>query len=225
MTAMSDVTVLLLTFFMLTSTFLQKEPVTVITPSSVSEEKVPVSDLATVLVSPTGKVFLSILGDADPESKDTFGSEAVRKSIAMTAIADWNDTHSQKVNLTEAQLTAFSKMNMFGVPFQVLPKFLSMKQTEQDKFMQQLDSPQVGIPVSADATADNPDQFSIWLKAIRKVTAENDKFKDAIKSGEGITVKADRGTPYQFVHPVLNDLQNLKLNRFTIMTALKTAED
>ena len=28
MTAMSDVTVLLLTFFMLTSTFIQKEPVT-----------------------------------------------------------------------------------------------------------------------------------------------------------------------------------------------------
>ena len=32
MTAMSDVTVLLLTFFMLTSTFIQKEPVTVTTP-------------------------------------------------------------------------------------------------------------------------------------------------------------------------------------------------
>ena len=29
MTAMSDVTVLLLTFFMLTSTFVQKEPITV----------------------------------------------------------------------------------------------------------------------------------------------------------------------------------------------------
>ena len=36
MTAMSDVTVLLLTFFMLTSTFVQKEPVQVSTPSSVS---------------------------------------------------------------------------------------------------------------------------------------------------------------------------------------------
>ena len=34
MTAMSDVTVLLLTFFMLTSTFIQKEPVTVTTPRS-----------------------------------------------------------------------------------------------------------------------------------------------------------------------------------------------
>ena len=39
MTAMSDVTVLLLTFFMLTSTFIQKEPVVVTTPASVSEIK------------------------------------------------------------------------------------------------------------------------------------------------------------------------------------------
>ena len=50
MTAMSDVTVLLLTFFMLTSTFLNKEPVTVITPASVAEEKVPEQNLLTVLV-------------------------------------------------------------------------------------------------------------------------------------------------------------------------------
>ena len=52
MTAMSDVTVLLLTFFMLTSTFLQKEPVTVLTPSSVSEIKVPVTNYSTILISP-----------------------------------------------------------------------------------------------------------------------------------------------------------------------------
>lgn len=65
MTAMSDVTVLLLTFFMLTSTFLQKEPVTVITPSSVSEEKVPTANLASILVSPEGKVFISVSGEAD----------------------------------------------------------------------------------------------------------------------------------------------------------------
>ena len=41
MTAMSDVTVLLLTFFMLTSTFVKKEPVQVTTPASVSEIKIP----------------------------------------------------------------------------------------------------------------------------------------------------------------------------------------
>ena len=49
MTAMSDVTVLLLTFFMLTSTFLSKEPTTVITPPSVSEDKVQETNYVQVL--------------------------------------------------------------------------------------------------------------------------------------------------------------------------------
>ena len=74
MTAMSDVTVLLLTFFMLTSTFLQKEPITVITPPSVSEEKVPDANLLSVLVSPEGRVFLEVLGSKD----STMKSETVR---------------------------------------------------------------------------------------------------------------------------------------------------
>lgn len=52
MTAMSDVTVLLLTFFMLTSTFIQKEPVVVATPSSVSEIKIPETNILSILVDP-----------------------------------------------------------------------------------------------------------------------------------------------------------------------------
>lgn len=41
MTPMSDVMVLLLTFFMLTATFVKEEPVKVNTPGSVSEVKIP----------------------------------------------------------------------------------------------------------------------------------------------------------------------------------------
>jgi len=69
MTAMSDVTVLLLTFFMLTSTFVKNEPVKVNTPGSVSEMKVPENGILTVLISPEknvagqptgeGQVFMS----------------------------------------------------------------------------------------------------------------------------------------------------------------------
>ncbi|MBR6490115.1 MAG: biopolymer transporter ExbD, partial [Muribaculaceae bacterium] len=65
MTAMSDVTVLLLTFFMLTSTFLQKEPVQVITPPSVSEAKVPDEKLVQILVGPDGKVYFNLTGARD----------------------------------------------------------------------------------------------------------------------------------------------------------------
>ena len=59
MTAMSDVTVLLLTFFMLTSTFVKKEPVQVTTPASVSEIKIPETNVLQILVDPEGKIFMS----------------------------------------------------------------------------------------------------------------------------------------------------------------------
>ena len=57
MTAMSDVTVLLLTFFMLTSTFVKKEPVQVTTPASVSEIKIPEKNILQILVDPNGKIY------------------------------------------------------------------------------------------------------------------------------------------------------------------------
>ena len=60
MTAMSDVTVLLLTFFMLTSTFIQKEPVKVNPPQSVSEIKIPDANIVSILVEPSGKVFMGL---------------------------------------------------------------------------------------------------------------------------------------------------------------------
>lgn len=60
MTAMSDVTVLLLTFFMLTSSFVKKEPVRVQTPDSVSEIKIPETDILQILVDLQGKVFMSM---------------------------------------------------------------------------------------------------------------------------------------------------------------------
>ena len=60
MTPMSDVMVLLLTFFMLTSTFVKDEAVKVNTPGSVSEIKVPETDVLQILVDNEGRVFLGL---------------------------------------------------------------------------------------------------------------------------------------------------------------------
>ena len=101
MTAMSDVTVLLLTFFMLTSTFLAKEPTVVMTPSSVSEEKVPMNNLVTILVSgkdkpgnegnpaTEGKIFISFTGDKD----STLSSEHIREMMLLEAVKIYNEQH------------------------------------------------------------------------------------------------------------------------------------
>ena len=224
MTAMSDVTVLLLTFFMLTSTFLQKEPVTVLTPSSVSEQKVPTANLAQILVSPEGKVFISIAGDADAETKDTWGTEALRKTILDEAVTLYNKQNPSKaIQLTAQDREAFSKINMFGVPFQVLHQFLAMSQADQDKYIADLTQKGVGIPIAENKDMEHLNEFQIWMRAI--YNSGNDNLQKAMKKGEGIAVKADKDTPYDVVHDVLDNLQSLKMNRFSIMTALKTEQE
>jgi len=223
MTAMSDVTVLLLTFFMLTSTFLQKEPVTVLTPSSVSETKVPVANLAQVLVSPEGKVFLSITGESDPELADVWGSEAIRKEVLKNAVAEYNKTHNPDIELTENDLNVFSKIGTFGVPMKDMKKFLAMSQTEQDKYISDMSNPGVGIPIDDNKDLQRPNEFQLWMRAI--YSAGNENLQKQMKKGEGIAVKADKDTPYSTVHHVLDNLQTLKMNRFSLMTALKTEQD
>ena len=225
MTAMSDVTVLLLTFFMLTSTFLQKEPVTVMTPSSVSEQKVPTANLASILVSPEGKVFISVSGEADPSVADgAWATEEIRKEILSKAVSEYNRLHpNKKVNLTEADVNVFSKLNTFGVPFQALPQFLRMSQTEQDKVIADMTRADVGIPIDDNHDLDKPNEFQIWMRAI--YSSGNDNLQSSMKKGESIAVKADKGTPYSTVHHVLDNLQTLKMNRFSLMTALKTEQD
>lgn len=240
MTAMSDVTVLLLTFFMLTSTFLQKEPATVITPSSVSEIKVPTSNLVTILVSGAGvvdgkrdasvegKVFISIAGDVD----STFSSEKVRADVLRRAVSSYNDAHKNKpINLTTAEINKFAKMHMFGVRLDFLPEFLKMEQADQDEFMKNMNDPRIGIPVDGNRDMSKPNEFQIWMRAIQNVAQDNkdlgsDNFATALrKTGEGIAVKADKDTPYSTVHDILDNLQTLKLNKFSLMTALKTEEE
>ncbi|MDE5686100.1 MAG: biopolymer transporter ExbD [Paramuribaculum sp.] len=224
MTAMSDVTVLLLTFFMLTSTFLQKEPVTVLTPSSVSETKVPTANLASILVSPEGKVFISISGEADPNvAEGAWATEPIRKEVLKNAVAEYNKSHSNKVNLTEAEVDAFSKIGTFGVPMKDLKKFLAMSQTEQDKYITDMSNPGVGIPLDDNKDLTKPNEFQIWMRAI--YSSGNDNLQSQMKKGEGIAVKADKDTPYETVHNVLDNLQTLKMNRFSLMTALKTEQD
>ncbi len=239
MTAMSDVTVLLLTFFMLTSTFLQKEPVTVITPSSVSEIKVPTSNVVNVLVSPAGQVFLGIAGDADPDNAEKWGSEAVRGEVLRTVAADYKAKTGKDAGITNVDILKFQKNATFGVPIEKMHEFLMLDQTKQDEFLGQtankpviigsLKPSDVGIPFKEIVYKDEAgnslvtNEFQMWMRAI--YNSDNTNIHDAIQKGEGIAVKSDRGTKYETIQKVLDNLQTIKMNKFSVMTALKTEAD
>ncbi|MCM1405544.1 MAG: biopolymer transporter ExbD [[Clostridium] fimetarium] len=226
---MSDVTVLLLTFFMLTSTFLQKEPVTVITPSSVSEIKVPTANVAQVLVAPQGKVFLSLLGDADPDHAEEWGSEALRKEALKTAAANYEAYTGKKTGLTPLDLEKFAKNASFGVPLSKMHEFLMLDQTKQDEWLGDMERKDTGIPFDDIRYTDQngnqltTNEFQIWMRAI--YNSSNSNIHDAIQKGEGIAVKSDRGTKFETIHKVLDNLQTIKMNKFSVMTALKTEAD
>ena len=217
MTAMSDVTVLLLTFFMLTSTFLQKEPVTVITPSSVSEEKVPEQNLITVLVNTDGKVFISLAGDRD----STQSSDKVRVELLKNAVAEYNRLNPKStISLKQSQVETFGQIHMFGLALKDMEKWLSMSPDDRDKFIDPKENPNCGIPIDMNDDVNKPNEFQIWMKAAYNTS--NDNLQSAIKQGKGIAIKADGSTPYSIVQVVMDNLQTLKMNKFTLLTALKT---
>ena len=218
MTAMSDVTVLLLTFFMLTSTFLQKEPVTVITPPSVSEEKVPDANLLSVLVSPEGKVFLEVLGSKD----STMKSETVRADLLKNMVAEYKKTHpSANLSFTNKEIETFSKLNAFGVPITKMKEWLNLEPDQRDKFLESEQNP--GVPINMNEDPNNPNEFQMWIRAA--YNSLNPNLQESMVKGRGIAIKADQTTPYSVVNVVMDNLQTMKMNKFTLMTALKTSED
>ena len=144
MTAMSDVTVLLLTFFMLTSTFVKKEPVQVTTPASVSEIKIPETNVLQILVDPEGKIFMSLDKQQD--------MQAVLESMG----------EEYGIKFTPEQEKRFILSSTFGVPIRSMQKYLDLPEDQRDKILKN-----EGIPCDS---VDN--QFKSWVRNARAANAD-----------------------------------------------------
>ena len=194
MTPMSDVMTLLLTFFMLTSTFVKNEPVKVMTPGSISEIKVPENGVLTIVVSPEmdakgtptgeGQVFMSI------DNTDQLG----RTLDEMASIFS--------VNLTPKQIETFKTEAMFGVPIDELSSYLQMNSQNRAKYITTK-----GIPL--DSIDGGMSQFQQWVNAARTVNQD-------IK----IALKADAKTPYKTVKKVMNELQDMDESHYYMISQL-----
>jgi biopolymer transport protein ExbD len=199
MTPMADTMTLLLTFFMLTSTFVKNEPVKVNTPGSVSEIKVPENGLLTILVSPEkdaagnptgeGQVFMSL------DNTDQLGS-------TLSTM-----TNNFGVSLTPKQEETFKSEGMFGVPMSDLSTYLAMGANQRTQYIQTK-----GIPL--DSIKGGMSEFQQWVDAARTV---NEDIK--------IALKADATTPYKTVKKVMNELQDMDESHYYMITQLKKQGD
>jgi len=191
MTAMCDVSFLLLTFFMLTAKAKPQEPVVVDTPSSISETKLPESGTLTILVDTEGKVFLDMTG----------------QHTRLALITDMNDQY--QMGLTEEEKHKFSIYGAFGVPRNNLQKWLAMTPSERQ-------SPDVpGVPTDSTNNELGPWIHNARLAQFRK------KQEGVVNDEYVIVLKADKDTPYSAIQRVINTLVDINVNKFNLITNME----
>ena len=122
---MVDLAFLLVTFFMLTTKFAPDDAVIVDTPSSVSEIKIPDSNVITITVDKEDRVFFGVDG------------QQVKEKLLDKMAAKY------KVGFSEEQRKTFSLLSNFGVPISSLPSYLALEGNERKKAFQP------GIPVDS----------------------------------------------------------------------------
>ena len=108
MTPMVDLAFLLVTFFMLTTKFAPEEPLAVDMPTSVSEIKLPETDILTISISKDGVVFFNMDGKYNRES----------------LIVKMGEKYG--IQFTEDEKHSFSVLSSLGIPVGNLKQFLNM---------------------------------------------------------------------------------------------------
>ena len=117
MTAMTDVSFLLLTFFILTAQFAKPDVETITAPSSISEKLLPDSSLMTVLSTTDGRFYFTPVEN---------GSERIKLLEAMGKKYGFTFTNEEK--------TSFAKLKSVGVPMSQLSAFLRLDADKQKEF-------------------------------------------------------------------------------------------
>jgi biopolymer transport protein ExbD len=147
MTPMVDLFSLLLTFFMLTTTFKPNEPARIDTPYSTSETPTPDVNAMTVVLGPDGRVFFSI-----DNGDDTLYH--IKQKILTEMGTRYN------IAFTPSELRAFEKSTaVFGVSIQNMKDYLSPTVSQEVK-----NTLQKGIPIDS---LDN--QLADWILYSRQI--------------------------------------------------------
>ncbi|MBR1401950.1 MAG: biopolymer transporter ExbD [Prevotella sp.] len=162
MTPMSDVMVLLLTFFMMTSTFVKNEAVKVVTPGSVSEIKVPENNVLSLLVDKDGKIFAGMDTPAKQE----------------TLLLDMASKYG--ISLTQEQLENGRGSANIGVAMKDLNELLSQPSEKLNEYQQVR-----GIPT--DSVNGGMSEFQDWVTAAYDANGEDMKL--AIKADQATPYK------------------------------------
>ncbi len=200
MTPMVDLAFLLVTFFMLTASFRNAEPVTVETPSSISDKIIP-ENILMVTLDKDGRVFFN-LSDAE-----------ARKEMLNNMLQKY------KIGLSEEKIEEFSFMSTFGCTMQELPAYMNTEAAKRASF------PTQGIP-----TDSTKNELLDWLSFAATAAGNTGRtaFEEAkLKGGEPkmedfkpkFILRVDSKTLYKDAQVVIDVFRDLNLNNLNFVTS------
>jgi len=202
MTPMVDLFFLLVTFFMLTATFRNEEPVTVDMPKSTSDVILPENTML-ITIDTAGRVFYSLDG----------------VEVRTKLLKDMGDHY--KINFTESQAHTFARLKSFGVPIAQLPSYLDMKPSERKV----IDKQTKGIPIDTALTEKN--ELAYWINFGQREAEvyRQNKREEADRNNSKFidqplrfAIKADGETAYKKIKDVINIFKKQNIFHFNLVT-------
>lgn len=191
MTAMTDVSFLLLTFFILTAKFRPSESVLVDTPTSRATEQVK-EDIITITVDSKGGAYLTLY--------------ATRRAATLDSLIQrYGGVYPILKTLTPEQKLNFQHVETFGYDINQLPGLLSKSKEEITALQKEMP----GIPIDSTNS-----QIGDWVNAARSTGV--DAGLDI-----PIAIKGDKSSNVTAVKDIIDALRKREIYRFSLITSLE----
>jgi len=200
MTPMVDLFSLLLTFFMLTTSFRPQEAAPIDTPNSISEKQAPDKSTIVVEITKDNRIFFDM--NRNGKTFDKNGNEVADTASHYRGKLLEKMGEQYKISFTEKEKDMFDKGSSFGMPINNMKRWLNSKEPKEKEALQK------GIP--SDST-DN--QLGLWIRFAR-LTNPNAE----------VVIKGDGDADYKTVKGIIDVMQENKVNKFNLITNLQKEE-
>jgi biopolymer transport protein ExbD len=211
MTPMVDLAFLLVTFFMLTSSFRAPEPIILDTPTSTTEQQIP-KQVFLVLIDEEGRAFVDIT------------NSSVKSKVLKRMMAQFKTG-----GLSEEDINKFSGVGPIGLRMAEIAPYMELESTERTAYEQR------GIPYDTAASKIKNSELYYWAY-FTKLEAHND-YKEREEEAKlrnmefdktnyiQFSVKAARNAKWDKIQYIIDVFREAKVKEFQMITGLESAPE